>query len=175
VRNHLSLLSSLAFISQVSGTCTYLGVVLDNHKRRLSKAFPSVRNFTLHIQCLWKESKSSERDFLFKSEAVASKFPRGDTWVFLSLGGEERTKALEFILLLRGEERTEAPSILSAPKGDEKGQSPKYSEAARPDHGLLYTKLPAGFQASSLAQKSSRVAFKWPFKLRPLYQKFSGS
>ena len=79
VKNHLS----LAFISQVTRTCTYLGVVVNNRKRRLEKVFPSVRNFTLHRQCLWKESKSSERDFLFKSEADASKFSRGDNCVFL--------------------------------------------------------------------------------------------
>ncbi len=66
------------FYKLSSGTSTSFGIVLDNCKRRLGKYF-EVRNSTLHRQSLWKESKTSERDFLIKSEAVASKFSRGDT------------------------------------------------------------------------------------------------
>ena len=78
-----------------------------------------------------KNLSPQKETFCFKSEAVASKFSREGTC-----------------------------GSLSAPKGDEKGRGPKCPEAARPDHGLLYTRLPAGFQASSLAQKSSLVTFK---------------
>ncbi len=67
------------FYKLSSGTSTYLGVVLNKCKRRLRKYF-EVRNSTLHRPGLWRESKTPERDFLFKSEAVASKFSRGGTF-----------------------------------------------------------------------------------------------
>ncbi len=76
------------FYKLSSGTSTYLGVVLDKCKRRLGKYF-EVRNSTLHSQSPWRESKSSERDFLIKSEAVASKFSRGETLVLGSPKSEE--------------------------------------------------------------------------------------
>ena len=66
------------FYKLSSGTSTNLGVVLNKCKRRLRKCF-EVRISTLHRLSLWRETKTSERDFLFKSEAVASKFSRGDT------------------------------------------------------------------------------------------------
>jgi hypothetical protein len=70
------------------GTSTYLGIVLNKCKRRLGKYF-EVRNSTLHRQSPWRESKSSERDFLVKSEAEASKFSRGETLVLGSRKSEE--------------------------------------------------------------------------------------
>jgi len=76
------------------------------------ESIPKLRDFTLHRQSLWKESKTSEREFVVKSEAVASKFSRGDTCVFLALKRRRRTVALSFILLPKGEERAEAPSGL---------------------------------------------------------------
>jgi len=57
------------FYKSSSGTSTYLGVVINKCKRRLGKNF-EVRNSTLHRQSLWRESKTSESDFLVKSEAV---------------------------------------------------------------------------------------------------------
>jgi hypothetical protein len=128
------------FYKLSSWTSTYLGVVLDKCKRRLGKYF-EVRNSTLHRQSLWRESKTSERDFLVKSEAVASKFYRGETLVL----GSRKSKEVWFILLRKGEER---------------GFTPKVSEETGLDHGLLYAKVPAGFQARSLAQKSSRMTFQ---------------
>ncbi len=77
-----------------------------------------------------KNLSPQKETFCFKSEAVASKFSRGGTC-----------------------------GSLSAPKGDEKGRGPKCPAAAGPDHGLLYTRLPAGFQASSLARKSEQAIF----------------
>ncbi len=76
------------FYKLSSGTSTYLGVVLNKCKRRLRKCF-EVRNSTLQRQSLWRESKTPERDFLFKSEAVASKFSRGETLVLRSCKSEE--------------------------------------------------------------------------------------
>ena len=119
-----------------SGTSTYLGVLLDKCKRGLRK-FSKLRNSTLHRQSLWRESKTSESDFLVKSEAVASKFSRGETLVL----GSRKSKRLRPL------------NSSSAPKGDGKGRSPKSSEEPGLDHGLLYPKVPAGFQARSLAQK----------------------
>ncbi len=83
-----------------------MGVVLDKCKRRLGKYF-EVRNSTLHRQSLWRESKSSERDFLVKSEAVASKFSRGETLVLGSRKSEEVKTSLVY-LAPKGEERTGA-------------------------------------------------------------------
>jgi hypothetical protein len=94
------------FYKLSSGTSTYLGVVLDKCKRRLRKYF-EVRNSTLHRQSLWRESKSSERDFLIKSEAVASKFSRGETLVLSSRKSEEVKTSLVY-LAPKGEERTGA-------------------------------------------------------------------
>ena len=130
------------FYKLSSGTPTYLGVVLDKCKRRLGKFF-EVRNSTLHRLSLWRETKTSERDFLFKSEAVASKFSRGDTLVL----GSRKSK------------RFRPLNSSSASKGDGKGRSPKSSEEPGLDHGLLYPKVSAGFQARSLAQKSELALF----------------
>ena len=76
------------FYKSSSGTSTYLGIVINKCKRRLGKYF-EVRNSTLHRRSLWRESKTPERDFLFKSEAVASKFSRGETLVLGSRKSEE--------------------------------------------------------------------------------------
>jgi hypothetical protein len=111
------------------------------------KTFESIlklRNSTLHRQCPWRESKTSERDFLVKSEAVASKFSRGVTLV---LGSQMR-------------EEVKTSWVYLTPKGRRKGQSPKSSKELGLNHGLLYAKVPAGFQARSLAQKSSRLTFQ---------------
>ncbi len=72
-----------------------MDVLLDKCKRRLGKCF-EVRNSTLHRQSLWRESKSSERDFLVKSEAVASKFSRGGTLVL----GSRKSKEVKTSLVL---------------------------------------------------------------------------
>jgi hypothetical protein len=84
------------FYKLSSGTPTYLGVVLDKCKRRLGKFF-EVRNSTLHRLSLWRESKTPERDFLFKSEAVASKFSRGGTLVLGSRKSEEVKTSLVYL------------------------------------------------------------------------------
>jgi len=131
------------FYKLSSGTSTYLGVVLNKCKRRLRKCF-EVRNSTLQRQSLWRESKTPERDFLFKSEAVASKFSRGETLVLGSRKSKEVKTSLVYL----------------APEGRRKGRSPKSSKEPGLDHGLLYAKVPAGFQARSLAQKSSRMTFQ---------------
>jgi hypothetical protein len=70
-----------------------------------------LRNSTLHRQSLWRESKTSERDFLVKSEAVASKFSRGDTLVLGSRKSIE-VKTSWVYLTPEGEERAEAPKVL---------------------------------------------------------------
>ncbi len=132
------------FYKLSSGTSTYLGVVLKKCKRRLRKYF-EVRNSTLHRQSPWRDSKTSERDFLVKSEAAAaSKFSRGKTLVLGSRKSKEVKTSLVYL----------------APEGRRKGQSPKSSEEPELDHGLLYAKVPAGFQARSLAQKSGRLTFQ---------------
>ena len=86
------------FYESSSGTSTHLGVVLNKCQRRLGKYF-EVRNSTLHRLNLWRESKTSERDFLFKSEAVASKFSKSEevktSLVYQTPSGVERTVALE--------------------------------------------------------------------------------
>jgi hypothetical protein len=120
-----------------------LGIVLNKCKRRLRKYF-EVRNSTLHRLSPWRESKTSERDLLVKSEAVASKFSRGETLVLGSRKSEEVKTSLVYL----------------APEGRRKGRSTKSSEEPGLDHGLLYAKVPAGFQARSLAQKSSRMTFQ---------------
>jgi hypothetical protein len=96
------------FYKSSSGTSTYLGVVLNKCKRRLGKCF-KVRNSTLHRLSLWRESKTSERDFLVKSEAVASKFSRGETLVLGSRKSEEVKTSL----------------VSLTPEGEEKGHSPQ--------------------------------------------------
>ncbi len=73
-----------------------MGVVLNKCKIRLGKYFEA-RNSTLHRQSLWRESKTPERDFLFKSEAVASKFPRGETLVLGSRKSEEDKTSLVYL------------------------------------------------------------------------------
>jgi hypothetical protein len=132
------------FYKLSSGTSTYLGVVLNKCKRRLGKYF-EVRDFALHRPSLWKESKTSERDFLAKSEAVASKFSRGGTLVL----GSRWSK--------RGEDLKVFPVL---PREKERGKAPKVHEELGLEHGLLYPKVPAGFQARSLAQKSSQMTFQ---------------
>ena len=84
------------FYKLSSGTSTYLGIVLNKCKRRLGKYF-KVRNSALHRQSQWRESKTSERDFLYKSEAVASKFSRGDTLVLGSRKSEEVKTSLVYL------------------------------------------------------------------------------
>ncbi len=101
------------FYKLSSGTSTYLGVLLNKCKRRLGKYF-EVRNSTLHRRSLWRESKTSERDFLFKSEADASKFSRGVTLVLGSRKSEEVKTSFWFICL---------------PKEKKGGRPPKLSEA----------------------------------------------
>jgi hypothetical protein len=71
-----------------------------------------------------------------KSEAVASKFSRGGTLV---LGSQWS---------------------IPNPEGNGRARGPKVREELGLDHGLLYPKVPAGFQARSLAQKSSRMTFQ---------------
>ena len=97
----------LGFYKLSSGTSTYLGVVLNKCKRRLRKYF-EVRNSTLHRRSLWRESKTPERDFLFKSEAVASKFSRGGTLVLGSRKSKEVKTSLVYL----------------TPKGRRKDRSP---------------------------------------------------
>jgi hypothetical protein len=143
------------FYKLSSGTSTYLGVVLNKCKKRLRKCF-GVRNSTLHRRSLWRESKSPERDFLFKSEAVASKFSRGETLVLGSRKSEEVETSLVY-LTPSGVERTAALFGL-VPKGGAEPQS--VLKLSGFDHGLLYQKVLAGFQARSLAQKSSRMTFQ---------------
>jgi len=137
------------FYELSSGTSTHLGVVLNKCKRRLRKCF-EVRISTLHRPSLWRETKTSERDFLFKSEAVASKFSRGDTLVL----GSRKSK----VLTPEGEEKGQSPKG-SFSRRRRRGQSPQSSEEPGLDHGLLYPKVPAGLQARSLAQKSERALF----------------
>jgi hypothetical protein len=84
------------FYKLSSGTSTYLGVLLDKCKKRLRKYFEA-RNSTLHRQSLWRESETSERDFLFKSEAVASKFSRGGTLVLGSRKSKEVKTSLVYL------------------------------------------------------------------------------
>jgi hypothetical protein len=107
------------FYKLSSGTSTYLGVVLNKCKRRLRKYF-EVRNSTLHRQSLWRESKTSERDFMFKSEAVASKFSRGETLV-LGFRKSKEVKTSLVYLTPWGEERT----------GALMGRSPKIPKESR--------------------------------------------
>ncbi len=138
------------FYKLSSGTSTYLGVLLDKCKRRLRKYF-GVRNSTLHRQSLWRESKTPERDFLFKSEAVASKFSRGGTLVLGSRKSEEVKTSLVYLNSLRRRKD----------RSPRKGAEPQsWLKLLGLDHGLLYLKVPAGFQARSLAQKSSRMTFQ---------------
>jgi len=106
-----------------SGTPTYLGVVLNKCKRGLRKCF-EVRSSTLHRRSLWRESKSPERDFLFKSEAVASKFSRGVTLVLGSRKSEEDETSLVYLTPL-GVERTVALKSSLLPKGEERAGAPK--------------------------------------------------
>ncbi len=70
-----------------------------------------LRNSTLHRQSLWRESKTSESDFLDKSEAVVSKFSRGETLVLSSRKSEEVKTSLAY-LTPEGEERAGAPKVL---------------------------------------------------------------
>jgi hypothetical protein len=103
------------------------------------------------IDRVYGENQSlSERDFLVKSEAVASKFSRGGTLVLGSRKSKEVKTSFLVYLAPKGEERTGA--LL--------GRSPKVREELGLDHGLLYPKVPAGFRARSLAQKSSRMTFQ---------------
>jgi len=78
--------------------------VLLSSAREDLESILKLQNSTLHRQCLWRESKTSERDFLYKSEAVASKFSRGDTLVL----GSQRSG----VLTPGGEERGRAPKVL---------------------------------------------------------------
>ncbi len=83
-----------------------------------------LRNSTLHRQGLWRESKTSESDFLVKSEAVASKFSRGETLVLGSRKREEVKISLVY-LTPEGEERAGAPKVPVLPKEEERGRAPK--------------------------------------------------
>jgi hypothetical protein len=87
-----------------------LGIVLNKCKRRLRKYF-EVRNSTLHRQSLWREYKTPERDFLFKSEAVASEFSRGVTLVLSSRKSEEVKTSLAFHSPV-GEKRGKTPKVI---------------------------------------------------------------
>ncbi len=97
-----------SFYKLSSETPTYLGIVLNKCKRRLRKYF-EVRNSTLHRQSPWRESKTSEGDFLVKSEALASKFSRGETLVLCSRKSEEVKTSLVYL----------------APQREEKGPEPQ--------------------------------------------------
>jgi hypothetical protein len=90
------------FYKLISGTSTYLGIVFNKRKRRLGKYF-EVKNSTLHRQSPWRESKTSERDFLVKSETVASKLSRGETLVLGSRKSKE-VKTSKVYLAPKGEE-----------------------------------------------------------------------
>ncbi len=57
-------------------------------------------------------------------------------------------------------EEVETSWVYLAPKGRRKGWSTKSSEELGLVHGLLYAKVPAGFQARSLAQKLSQLTFQ---------------
>ena len=69
------------------------------------------------------------------------------------------------VLSSRKSEEVKTSLVYLTPEGEERtgvlmGRSPKVREELGLDHGLLYTKVPAGFQARSLAQKSSRMTFQ---------------
>jgi hypothetical protein len=69
------------------------------------------------------------------------------------------------VLGSRKSEEVKASLVYLAPKGVERtgallGRSLKVHEELGLDHGLLYPKVQAGFQARSLAQKSSRMTFQ---------------
>ncbi len=87
-----------------------MGVLLSSAREDLESIL-KLRNSTLHRRCLWREFKTSERDFLVKSEAVASKFSRGDTLVLGSQKREE-VKTSWVYLTPEGEERAGAPKVL---------------------------------------------------------------
>ncbi len=85
---------------------------------------------------------------------------KGTFWLSLKLlllsSPEEK---LWFSALARAK-RFKTSLVYLTPKGRRKDRSPKSSEEPGLDHGLLYAKVPAGFQARSLAQKSSRLTFQ---------------
>ena len=61
-------------------------------------------------------------------------------------------------------EEVKTSLVYLTPWGEERtgallGRSPKVREELGHDHGLLYLKVPAGFQARSLAQKAGRMTF----------------
>jgi hypothetical protein len=87
-----------------------LGVLLSSAREDFESIL-KLQNSTLHRQCLRRESKTSERDFLVKSEAVASKFSRGNTLVLGSQKREE-VKTSWVYLTPKGEERAGAPKVL---------------------------------------------------------------
>ncbi len=144
VKNHLSLRKLSGFYKSSSGTSTYLGVVLNKCKRRLRKYF-EVRNSALHRQSLWRESKSPKRDFLFESEAVASKFSSGETLVLSSRKSKEVETSLVY-LTPSGVWKDHSPFGL-VPKGG--GGAPKCSEA----FGLQ----PWAFIPESTSRLSSKI------------------
>ncbi len=88
-----------------------MGVLLSSAREDL-ESISKLQNSALHRQCLWRESKASERDFLVKSEAVASKFSRGDTLVLGSQKRGEEVKTSWVYLAPEGEERAGAPKVL---------------------------------------------------------------
>jgi len=79
-----------------------LGVLVSSAREDL-ESISKLRISTLHRQCLWRESKTSERDFLYKPEAVASKF----------------------FLLPKEKKGAEAPKVLSSLKRGEGARAPK--------------------------------------------------
>ncbi len=62
--------------------------------------------------------------------------------------------------MLPKEKKGQSLKVPFTPEGEEWGIAPKVSEEMGLDHGLLYAKVPAGFQARSLAQKSSQMTFQ---------------
>jgi hypothetical protein len=77
--------------------------------------------------------------------------------------GSRKSKEVKTSLVYlapKGEEGPEPQKFLLLPKERKGGIAPKVSEETGLDHGLLYAKVLAGFQARSLAQKSSRMTFQ---------------
>ncbi len=107
-------------------------------------------------------SKFETLPFIDKVHGEILRLQKGTFWLSLKLlllnSPEEK---LWFSALARAEVRTSL--VYLAPEGRRKGRSPKSSEEPGLDHGFLYVKVPAGFQARSLAQKSSRLTFQAMF------------
>jgi hypothetical protein len=128
-----------------------LGVLLSSAREDLESVL-KLWISTLHRRCLWRESKTSERDFLYKPEAVASKFSRGETWV---LGSPKRGEGAGAPKVLRRETfGSEDPLV----------RRPKVLKNLGSDMGFYRRKYRLAFRQDPLC----KYEVWWPFKLRPL-------